>query len=149
MDDARRIATLDAVPEDGSLVFRVRDRAAGADADGDAGGDEREAILLRLADGGVAAWENRCQHFTHVPLDTGSGVPRRNGELVCANHGALFDAATGECTHGPCRGAVLPDVPVTVADGAVYLADPGLEYVGGGPVPSDPTDMASDSNVEF
>jgi nitrite reductase/ring-hydroxylating ferredoxin subunit len=137
MDAERRIADADAVPADGSLRFRVR-------AD-----EVREAILLRLADGTVTGWLNECQHFTHVPLDKGSGVPRRDGELVCANHGAFFDTTTGECTHGPCEGARLRAVDVTEADGGVYLTDEAFAFVGTGPVASDSADLTATSNVEF
>jgi nitrite reductase/ring-hydroxylating ferredoxin subunit len=138
MDDDARIAPVSAVPEDGSLLFTVRDGE----------GTEHEAILLRT-DGGVAGWRNQCQHFTHVALDKGSGAPVRDGEVVCANHGAMFDAATGRCTYGPCEGAYLADVSVVVADEAVYLDDPAYEFVGRGGVETDPADLSSTSNVEF
>ncbi|MFB6121186.1 MAG: Rieske (2Fe-2S) protein [Halobacteriaceae archaeon] len=139
MDSDRRIADVDEVPGDGSLIFRVRD---GRD-------DLKEAILVRLGDGTVTGWLNECQHFTHIPLDKGSGVPRRDGELVCANHGALFEADTGECTYGPCEGAMLRDVGVAVVDGGVYLADGDFDFVGVGPAESDPVDLTSTSNVKF
>jgi len=137
--DGPHIADVEEVPEDGSVLFRVRD-------DQDA---VREAILVRLADGAIRGWLNECQHFTHIPLDKGSGVPHRDGELVCANHGAFFAADTGECTYGPCEGAYLKDVGVTVADGAVFFDDPDFEFVGTGPEDSGPADRVSQSNVKF
>ncbi|WP_436908832.1 Rieske (2Fe-2S) protein [Halosimplex marinum] len=113
--------------------------------------DVREAILLKL--GGedddaeaVVCWLNYCQHMTHIKLDKGSGAPVRDGEVICANHGALFAADSGECTYGPCEGAFLNEVDVRVADGGVYLADDDFEYVGEGPVESD-DDLSSSSNV--
>jgi len=136
--------------------------------------DVREAILLRLApadddsggaatDGGtssgetpdrpagdvsgeVVCWLNYCQHMTHIKLDKGSGAPVRDGEVVCANHGALFAADSGECTYGPCEGAFLTEIAVTVRDGGVYLDDDEYEFVGEGPVEGD-DDLSSTSNV--
>lgn len=134
-----RIATVDEVPADGSFLFtlrRVED------------GEEQEAILLRLEDG-IAGWLNYCQHFTHIRLDKGSGAPVRNGEVVCANHGAMFEKDSGLCTFGPCEGAYLNPVDLEVRDGSVYLADEEFEFVRAGPMERDPTDLSSKSNIEF
>jgi nitrite reductase/ring-hydroxylating ferredoxin subunit len=142
---AARIAALEEVPAESTLLFRVRD----------ADGDEREAFLVRLDASPddtdrppVAAWINECQHLTHVRLDKGTGAPLRGEEVVCANHGAMFETDTGLCTHGPCEGAYLNGVEVTVADGAVYVEDAAYEYLGRGPV-ADDDDLTSTSNVEF
>ncbi len=138
MDDDR-ITDLEAVPDDTTHLFRLRD----VETD-----EVREAILVRQ-NGDVAGWLNYCQHFTHIHLDKGSGAPMRNGEIVCENHGAYFESDTGLCTYGPCEGAYLPDVEVTVDDGEVYLADDDYEFVGPGPIEKDDLDRASKSNVEF
>jgi nitrite reductase/ring-hydroxylating ferredoxin subunit len=100
-------------------------------------------------DNGCSTVDLDRQHFTHIKLDKGSGAPLRDGEVVCANHGAMFDIETGECTFGPCDGAFLNEIAVTVADGGVYLADDDCEYVGPGPIETDPTDLSSTSNIEF
>ena len=134
-----RIAAVDAVPEEGSVLFRVQS---------DETGEELEAILL-WADGAVVGWLNYCQHFTHIRLDKGSGAPLRNGEVVCTNHGAMFEVDSGRCTHGPCEGAYLDGLDVAVVDGDVYLDDPDYAYVGPGPIERDPGDLSSTSNVEF
>jgi hypothetical protein len=73
----------------------------------------------------------------------------RDGELVCANHGAYFEADTGRCTFGPCEGAYLADLEVTVSDGDVYLTDEEYAFVGPGPLEGDDLDRTSTSNVEF
>ena len=146
-----RIAALDEVPADSSLLFRVRKSGTDADADAEDGDEDvEEVVLLGLDDGTseVVAWVNRCQHFRHVRLDKGTGAPLRGDELVCANHGAMFGLEDGRCTFGPCEGAYLDGVAVTVEDGAVRLTDPDYEYVGRGPVDDD-TDLASRSNREF
>jgi nitrite reductase/ring-hydroxylating ferredoxin subunit len=151
MDGRDRIVGVEEVPTDTTLLFTV--------ADGD--GAEREAILLRLDAGGspddqdpsggeVVGWLNYCQHMTHIKLDKGSGAPLRDGEIVCRNHGAMFESDTGLCTFGPCEGAYLNEIEVVVEDGAVYLADPDYEFVRRGPVEDDdPADLSSTSNLEF
>ncbi|WP_265110311.1 Rieske (2Fe-2S) protein [Halosolutus halophilus] len=139
MSATDRITPLADVPESSTVCFRVRN---GTD-------DEREAILVREGTDGVACWLNYCQHFTHINLDKGSGAPMRDGEIVCANHGAYFDADSGKCTFGPCEGAYLTALDVTVDDGHVYLTDEEYEFVGPGPIEEADADRTSTSNVEF
>jgi len=142
-----RIASVTEVPADGTFLFRVE----AVD-----GGDVREVILVRAdgdgagdSGGRVAAWLNHCQHFTHVRLDEGGGAPTRDGEIVCTKHGAMFEAGSGLCTHGPCEGAYLDGLDVEVTEGDVYLDDPGYAFVGLGPKEREVGDLTSTSNVEF
>jgi len=137
-DPDRRIASLDAVPGDTTYLFTVRDVDEG---------ERREAVLVR-SDDGVRGWLNYCRHLLDVRLDKGSGAPMRDGELVCANHGAYFETDTGFCTFGPCEGATLEPVAVDVVDGDVYLTDSDYAFVGEGPV-DDSEGPSSTSNVEF
>lgn len=132
------IAPVADVPTDSTLLFTVRDRESG---------EQGEAILHRT-EAGVVCWRNYCQHFTHIGLDKGSGAPIRDGEFVCANHGAMFEVDTGLCTFGPCEGAVLEAVDVVVADNEVLLDDPDYEFVALGPADDD-DDLTSSSNVKF
>jgi len=127
---------VDELTGDDTLLVTVRDAESGEDA---------EAILL-ATDDGVRAWRNYCQHLTHIPLDKGSGAPVRDGEVLCANHGAMFDATSGLCTHGPCEGATLERIAVEVADGVVRFVDDGYDFVERGGV-DDGDDLASESNV--
>ncbi|WP_254522390.1 Rieske (2Fe-2S) protein [Natrinema caseinilyticum] len=149
---ASRITALADVPDDSTVLFRVTD---GSDED-----REREAILVRSGaaepDGGapsngdgVSCWLNYCQHLTHIKLDKGSGAPMRDGEIVCANHGAYFAAGSGRCTYGPCEGAYLTELEVEIDDGDVYLTDDDYEFVGLGEGKSETLDRTSTSNVEF
>ncbi|SEO41332.1 Ferredoxin subunit of nitrite reductase or a ring-hydroxylating dioxygenase [Halogranum amylolyticum] len=141
MDADRRITTVEEVPDESTFLFTVRD----VETD-----EEQEAILVEAnGDGDVAAWLNYCQHFTHIKLDKGSGAPMRNGEVVCANHGAYFASESGLCTFGPCEGAYLNGLDLTIEDGVVYLADERYEFVTSGAMESDPVDLSSKSNVEF
>ncbi len=117
MDENRRIATVDEIPDDSTFLFTIRN-----------GFDEEEAVLVTQGDD-VLAWKNYCQHWTDVRLDKGDGATLRDGELVCGKHGALFEADSGTCSYGPCEGAVLDSVDVTVMDGAVYLTDSEYEFV--------------------
>jgi nitrite reductase/ring-hydroxylating ferredoxin subunit len=135
MDEDSRITTVDEIPETGSFLFTVRD-----------GFDTEEAILVRLSDG-VVAFENYCPHWRDIRLDKGSGATRRGGELVCEKHGATFESDTGHCTYGPCEGAVLEEVEVTTADGAVYLTDDRYEFEKQGP--SGDHDLSSGGRIGF
>ena len=137
MPEGETITGLATVPSDTTFVYRVLDDD----------GEEREAILLRDGDG-VLSWLNYCQHMTHIRLDKGSGATMRNGEIVCTNHGAMFEIGTGECTFGPCEGAFLNPVDVAVDGDDVRLVDPDYEFAGVGPIEDD-GDLSSTSNLEF
>lgn len=139
MAEASLVAPVEDVPENSTLVFRVRDPAR----------DEVLEALLVRAGGTVVGWLNHCQHLTHIRLDKGEGAPMRDGEIVCQNHGAMFEAETGLCTFGPCEGAYLDAISVTVEGDGVYLTDEHYAFVGRGPLPRDDIDLSSTSNVEF
>lgn len=134
------IVALEDIPDDSTYLFRVRE----VESD-----EEREAILVRVDDE-VTGWLNYCQHMTYIKLDKGTGAAIRDGEIICTNHGAMFETDSGLCTFGPCEGAYLDAVEVDVADGSVRLQDSEYEYVGPGPLPDDdPADLSSTSNLEF
>lgn len=139
MDDDRRITDAESVPDETTFLFAVRDRSTD---------ESLEAILVRTPEG-VACWLNYCQHLTHVSLDNGSGAEIRGNEIVCLNHGAHFEADTGLCTYGPCEGAYLNAVDVTVDDGGVYLSDERYEFLENGPLEREDGDRSSSSNVTF
>ncbi|NHN42443.1 Rieske 2Fe-2S domain-containing protein [Halorubellus sp. JP-L1] len=138
MTEGTRVAAVEDAPVGSTHLFRVRD----------ADGEIDEALLTRLEDG-VVAYLNRCMHFRHVRIDKGDGASMRDGELVCENHAAMFDADSGVCTYGPCEGAVLDVVETTTRDGGVFLVDDDYEYVGDGPIETDDGASTSDSNVEW
>jgi nitrite reductase/ring-hydroxylating ferredoxin subunit len=142
LSEDRRICDVADIPESGTFLFTYRDgfdteeailvrfggddgdeRTAGADGDDDGDGAGR----------GIACWKNYCQHWTDVRLDKGSGARVRDGELWCNKHAATFRLGDGVCTHGPCEGAVLDEVDVTVHDGGVYLTDDRYELEATGP----------------
>lgn len=135
MEAERRIVDTEEVPADGTVLFTMRN-----------GTDTTEAIVLELADG-IVAFENYCPHWRHVPLDRGSGATLRDDELVCEKHGATFETDSGYCNFGPCEGATLSEVDVTVTDGTVYLDEDGysVEHLG----PAEDTDLSSGSRIGF
>ena len=153
---SERIVAVDDVPEDGSFLFTLRrENAEGAGGGGTGTGDgtsneEREAILVRGPDGEIHAWENYCRHLIHIPLDKGSGAPIRDDEIVCTNHGAMFETDTGRCTFGPCEGAFLQPVAIDIEDGSVRLTDDrfSFSHVGESETGTD-WDLGSTSNVEL
>ena len=85
--------------------------------------DGGPAILVRTG-GTVALYRNRCPH-DHRPLNRWPGKFLRADEsaLLCGWHGAEFDLVTGECRAGPCYGARLERLPVSVKDGWVVPGD--------------------------
>jgi nitrite reductase/ring-hydroxylating ferredoxin subunit len=48
--------------------------------------------------------------------------------LVCKNHGAVYDPATGGCASGPCGGASLYRVPLVEKEGILYAEWEGIEW---------------------
>jgi nitrite reductase/ring-hydroxylating ferredoxin subunit len=69
----------------------------------------------------VHAYENRCPHRgTELDWQPGQVFDESGLYLVCATHGALFEAASGLCIDGPCHGTSLTKVPIIEADGAVW-----------------------------
>ncbi|MFB6220397.1 MAG: Rieske (2Fe-2S) protein [Halolamina sp.] len=142
MTAGERITDVAAIPEESTFLITVEARESG---------DRREAILVR-ADSEVTGWFNYCQHWRDVNLDTGDGATLRNGEIVCARHGATFEADDGECTYGPCEGAVLDELPVRTTDGAVFLDTGEYTFVRVGPVEEsdeDDIDLSTESRIGF
>jgi nitrite reductase/ring-hydroxylating ferredoxin subunit len=83
-------------------------------------GEEESLIVIRRG-GEARAYLNVCPHAGRR-LDWAPGkFLIRNDVLVCAAHGASFQAGDGLCIGGPCRGEHLRAVPVDVVDGEVRL----------------------------
>lgn len=79
-----------------------------------------EIILVKQAEQ-VHAYRNSCPHIG-VGLDYGDGSCLIDGDtLICAMHGALFEADTGYCIDGPCSGKSLERIPIRIEDGKVFL----------------------------
>lgn len=61
------------------------------------------------------AYVNRCPHLP-LPLDFGDGefFDESRQWIVCRNHGAVFEPASGRCVEGPCYGAHLERLALRV-----------------------------------
>ena len=87
------------------------------------GNDVWPAFVVRHPRG-VAAYINRCAHLTlELDWDQGHFFDLDRRYLICAAHGALYTADTGECVSGPCNGSGLEALKVAEAGGTVYLTD--------------------------
>jgi nitrite reductase/ring-hydroxylating ferredoxin subunit len=84
-------------------------------------GEAAPAFAIRYA-GRVHAYLNRCGHVA-MELDWQEGaffdVDARY--LLCSSHGATYDAQSGRCLGGPCRGTPLVKLRVEERDGNVYF----------------------------
>ncbi len=109
-------------PAGGPLcVSALEDRAFG-EAGADLGEGPESLVLYRDGDT-VRAWRNVCPHAgRRLDWAPGKFLRSKDGLLVCAVHGATFEATAGLCVAGPCRGQSLRPVPVEVRDGIVHLA---------------------------
>ncbi|RPH42726.1 MAG: Rieske (2Fe-2S) protein [Burkholderiales bacterium] len=79
------------------------------------------AFVLRI-DGQPLAWLNQCAHVP-VELDWTPGrfLDDTGTVIVCATHGAVYDASDGVCVGGPCRGKSLQAVPCREAAGWIEV----------------------------
>ncbi len=88
-------------------------------------GHDVESAAFAIRFGGRAhAYLNRCRHVA-MELDWNPGK-FFDGDatlLICSTHGALYDAASGECRGGPCRGNGLIPVPVIERDGLILIEE--------------------------
>ena len=82
-----------------------------------------ESLILYRSGDEVRAWLNVCPHAgRRLDWAPGQFLKAREGELVCAVHGATFEPGAGLCIAGPCRGQSLRAVAVEVREGQVLLA---------------------------
>jgi nitrite reductase/ring-hydroxylating ferredoxin subunit len=83
-----------------------------------------EAMLVNYG-GNYFAYVNRCPHVG-ISLDWVDNqfftVDRRY--LICANHGATFEPASGECIWGPCIGTSLRGVPLEIDGRRIFVRWP-------------------------
>lgn len=107
--------TLEALSQKGAILVSLERRA----------GRPRQAIVV-LDDAKIPhAYLNECRHVP-VPLDGGTGhvLDHTKRFLVCGTHGALYERKSGLCVTGPCRGARLFALTVTVEGDLLYVDDP-------------------------
>ena len=104
----RKIGRREDFPDGSSRKFTLRCR-----------GESLEGFAFGFR-GRLFAYVNRCRHVP-LPMDWVDNrfFTEDERHLVCANHGALYEPATGECLWGPCAGARLRKIPLRVEEGAV------------------------------
>ena len=87
---------------------------------GDVQRTTQNLVVVRV-DAAVRCFLNRCSHVP-VELDWNYGefLDDSGRIVVCATHGASYDATDGSCLGGPCDGNPLVKLNIEEKDGAVY-----------------------------
>ena len=86
-------------------------------------GEARRVFVVRRG-GQVFGYVNSCPHVgAPLNMEDDKFLDLFQTSILCANHFALFDMASGRCVRGPCTGRSLTPFPVTVQDGAVVQLD--------------------------
>jgi nitrite reductase/ring-hydroxylating ferredoxin subunit len=102
----RRIASLDALPVGGSLVFSYP-------------GEHDNCLLVRLSETELVAFSQKCTHLSCAV------IPRPDkGDIHCPCHEGIFDLRSGRPTAGPPR-RPLDRVTLQLHGGDVYAT--GIE----------------------
>jgi nitrite reductase/ring-hydroxylating ferredoxin subunit len=79
-----------------------------------------EAFLIKTRDK-YYAYLNLCRHWTvGLDFDDNDFFSEGSEWIVCKNHGALYNPATGQCESGPCGGASLYPIPIVEKAGYLY-----------------------------
>jgi len=144
MTSRYRLTSADAVRDEGSWAFTVRDEH----------GDDEEVFLVPCDDDekpAVEAWVNRCTHEAQRLYREDIGAITRDGDIVCPKHGSLFDTCSGYCDNGDAADTTLVSVDVTVEDGQVYLTDDDVTFLYEGTKNDDGDDdgPSSTSHLQF
>ena len=96
---AERVAPLDRLAAGEAMAFRYQGR---------------DALLLRLGDGDLVAYDSQCTHLSCAV------VPElAHGRLACPCHHGYFDAASGRPIAGP-PSRPLPRITLETRDGWVW-----------------------------
>ena len=84
-------------------------------------GEPAPAFAIRYK-GRVHAYLNRCAHVA-MELDWQAGVffDAAGRDLVCATHGAVYEARTGRCIEGPCIRGKLLKLRIEERNGMVFF----------------------------
>ena len=81
---------------------------------------QTEAFLIKVQNVHYA-YLNLCRHWTvGLDFDDNDFFSEGSQWIVCKNHGALYNPATGQCESGPCGGASLYRVPLVEKTGFLY-----------------------------
>lgn len=107
-----------------TTLCRATDIGSGSARGFDLLGDGQDTVFVVNVQGAFHAYVNACPHYeqnARVPLAWAKNkyLNAAGTHIVCAGHGALFDAKTGECISGPCKGASLVGVPIEISSEGV------------------------------
>ncbi len=105
--EVRRVASLDALPVGGTLVF-------------DYPGEEDPCVLVRVSDSELVAYSQKCTHLSCAVIPEPA-----KGILHCPCHEGIFDLRSGRPTAGPPR-RPLPRILLDVRGRDVYAT--GVEW---------------------
>ncbi len=79
----------------------------------------RRVFVVRQGDE-VFGYVNSCPHVgAPLNLEEDKFLDLFQTGILCTNHFALFEVATGHCVRGPCLGRNLETYPVRIEDGWV------------------------------
>lgn len=86
------------------------------------------AFVVRY-EGHAHGYLNRCGHVP-MQLDWTEGefFDATKRDLLCSTHGAMYEAQSGRCIGGPCRGTPLVKLTIFERDGKIYFL--GIENDG-------------------
>jgi nitrite reductase/ring-hydroxylating ferredoxin subunit len=90
----------------------------------EADGSERPWHIFVVRRGSkVHGFVNRCPHQgTNLDWERNQFLDPNSPRIMCGKHGSLFEFETGECVEGPCKGARLEMVQVSVIDGDICVS---------------------------
>ncbi|MGH3094386.1 MAG: Rieske (2Fe-2S) protein [Streptosporangiales bacterium] len=111
-DDGSGAAQRSARSDSGHVLAKVADIPVGGSLA--ASLDGKPVVLAQPKPGHVVCFSAICTH-------QGCTVNARGEQLHCPCHGSVFQATTGDVTHGPAP-SPLPPIPVRTADGSVITA---------------------------
>jgi nitrite reductase/ring-hydroxylating ferredoxin subunit len=85
--------------------------------------DTHQAVFVTRRGHTVYAYRNVCPHKgTSLDWNPDHFLDESGTFIQCATHGALFVVEDGSCVAGPCVGASLKSVPITLTpDGTVEI----------------------------
>jgi nitrite reductase/ring-hydroxylating ferredoxin subunit len=87
-----------------------------------------EAFVVKK-DGKFFSYLNLCRHWSvGLDFDDNDFFSEDKAWLVCKNHGAIYEPATGICQGGPCGGAALYRVPIVEKEGILYADVPKIDW---------------------
>lgn len=107
-------------------LCRLDEIADGAARGFDPLGQGRDTMFVVRQGDAVFGWRNFCPHYGHdnMAWTKDAFLTHDGARIVCGAHGAEYEIDTGICVAGPCPGRRLKPVPLTLRDGAVFLAEP-------------------------